>query len=450
MLFGRYRLLDRAGSGATAHVWRALDERTGEEVALKRLLPVIFSSDAGRRRLVREFQALRGLDHPAIVRVRDLEVTRDEAALILDFVPGTSLRDRLAGRGRLSAEETTPIVSDLAGALAAAHAAGLVHRDVSPGNVLIGDDGRARLTDFGIARTSDEDATSLTQTGTLVGTLRYISPEQLRGEEATPRSDLFGLAAITYEMLAGQPPFPVTTPVALVEAQRNGPGPIDGLAPLVDAVVRRGLALHPEDRQGSVEAFAFELAEAVAPPRAGTRPAAAGLGLAAAGFGAVAAGAGAVLPSPGPAPRARPSAAGDEADVSADRRSAVAVASNGPATHAPPASGLRGGGTAHASPGRVAAAAALALGALVLVASAMGGGSPGEDGRPNGQVDATERPATPNSPGEAPANDRGQGGGDGASEDDKKQDEAEKKREEEEKKREEQEKEGRGGDDDDD
>src|SRR5215211_1446558 len=218
VLFGRYRLVAPAGSGGTAEVWRAVDERTRSDVALKRLHPIVLATDSGRRRLVREFRALRGLRHPNIVRVRDLEMARDDAALILDYVEGPSLRDRLAGGERLSPEETARITTDIAAALSAAHAAGVVHRDVSPGNVLLGTDGRARLTDFGIA-SAGTDETAVTATGTLVGTLRYVSPEQLRGEPATPRSDLYGLAAITYEMLAGAPAFPATTAVELVEAQ---------------------------------------------------------------------------------------------------------------------------------------------------------------------------------------------------------------------------------------
>ncbi len=211
VLFGRYRLLERAGSGGSAEVWRALDERSGDEVALKRLHPIVFGSEGGRRRLVREFRALRDLRHPGIVRVRDLEMASDDAALILDFVPGQSLRERLDGGQPLRPDEAVRIASEVAAALTAAHRAGIVHRDVSPGNVLLGPGGAARLTDFGIAHASS-DETAVTATGTLVGTLRYVAPEQLRGETATPASDVFGLAAVTYEMLAGRPAFAAATP----------------------------------------------------------------------------------------------------------------------------------------------------------------------------------------------------------------------------------------------
>ena len=258
MLFGRYRLLQPAGTGGTAEVWRARDERNGDEVALKRLHPIVFGSRNGRRRLEREFRALKALRHPNVVRVRNLHVARDDAALVLDYVDGPSLAERLAGGSRLTPAEAVTIASDVAAALSAAHEAGIVHRDVKPGNVLLTDDGHAQLTDFGIAH-ADGDDTAVTATGLLVGTLRYIAPEQLRGEPATPSSDLYSLAAVTYEMLAGGPAFSAATPVALVEEHRVGPAPLSGDVAAFDAPLRRALAPDPTARQRSVAAFAHDL-----------------------------------------------------------------------------------------------------------------------------------------------------------------------------------------------
>ncbi len=257
-LFGRYRLVARAGTGGSAQVWRAVDERTGDEVAVKRLHPIVFASEAGRQRLVREFRALRDLQHANIVPVRGLEIDREEAALVLDFVDGPSLRERLSEGVALRAGEAVRIASDVAAALDAAHRSGLVHRDVSPGNILLAADGTARLTDFGIAR-SDADVTAVTATGVLVGTLRYVAPELLRGEAATPSTDVYGLAAVTYEMLAGRPPFRVATPVALVEAQRAGAAAIGTVSPELDAIVRRALDPEPANRPVSAGAFAAQL-----------------------------------------------------------------------------------------------------------------------------------------------------------------------------------------------
>ena len=260
VLFGRYRLIEPAGAGGSAQVWRAIDTQTGDEVAVKRLHPIIFADDAGRARLKREFDALRSLDAPHIVRVRDLEIGDDDAALILDFVPGQSLADRLASGGAFEPVEAVAVASDIAAALSAAHAAGIVHRDVTPGNILLdpNDGGGALLTDFGIALGGD-DSSAVTATGQLMGTLRYLAPEQLRGEPATAASDIHSLAAVTYEMLSGQPPYAATTPVALAEAQDAGAEPLLNVAPALDNAVRRALAPDPADRPADVATFANDL-----------------------------------------------------------------------------------------------------------------------------------------------------------------------------------------------
>jgi hypothetical protein len=150
----------------------------------------------------------------------------------------------------------------VAAALAAAHAAGIVHRDITPGNILIATDGVARLTDFGIAHGSG-DASAVTATGLLMGTMRYLAPEQLRGGTSTPASDLHGLAAVAYEMLAGHPAYDASSPVALAEAQQAGPRPIEGVARDLDAAVRRGLAVDPADRPPDVGAFAASIEAAL-------------------------------------------------------------------------------------------------------------------------------------------------------------------------------------------
>jgi serine/threonine-protein kinase len=257
VLFGRYRLLEPAGSGGSAEVWRALDTKTGEEVAVKRLHPIVFADDTGRARLKREFRALRSLDEPHIVHVRDLKIARNEAAIILDYVPGRSLADRLAAGPPFEPAEAVAVARDIAAALTAAHAAGIVHRDVTPGNILLDPTDGARLTDFGIALGGG--AESVTATGQLMGTMRFLAPEQLRGAPATPASDLHSLAAVTYEMLAGRPAYTATTPVALAEAQDLGAAPIETISPALDAAVRQAMAPEPADRPADVVTFADQL-----------------------------------------------------------------------------------------------------------------------------------------------------------------------------------------------
>ena len=137
VLFGRYRLLERAGAGGSAQVWRAVDEETGDEVAVKRLHPVVFADPTARRRLERESRALETLESPNIVRIRDSHLTDDEAAIVLDYVPGTSLADHLAQHGKLPVGEAVAVVRDIAAALMTAHSAGVVHRDVKPANIIL-------------------------------------------------------------------------------------------------------------------------------------------------------------------------------------------------------------------------------------------------------------------------------------------------------------------------
>ena len=280
VLFGRYRLDEPLGAGGSAQVWRATDKRTGDVVAVKRLHPLVFADQLGRERLLREFRALRDLDEPHVVRVRDLELTDDDGALILDYVAGPSLATRLSSGPRLSTAEAVSIALDVAAALGAAHAAGIVHRDVTPGNILLDPDDGARLTDFGIALggagTAGEPA--LTVTGQLVGTLRYLAPEQLRGAPATPASDVHALAAVTYEMLANRHAYEAATPVALAETQARGVDPIPSVPPALDATVRRALSPDPEDRPADATAFAAEIRAALATDR--TEPVAIGAAVA--------------------------------------------------------------------------------------------------------------------------------------------------------------------------
>jgi len=270
VLFGRYRLLSRAGAGGSAQVWRAEDEQTGEEVAVKRLHPVVFADPAARRRLERESRALQELDSPNIVRIRDTHVTDDEAALVLDYVPGVSLHQRLAEHGRLPAAEAIAVIKDVAAALTTAHAAGVVHRDVKPANIILADDGRALLTDFGVARQDGGDTasgalTAVTDPGLVVGSLRYMSPEQLRGEPATPASDQYGLAAVAYEMVSGQSPYDAGTPIALAAAHETPPPPLTGIEPALAGAIERGLAPDPADRFPDVAGFAAAIASALQP-----------------------------------------------------------------------------------------------------------------------------------------------------------------------------------------
>ncbi len=298
--------------GGSAQVWRALDTRTDEVVAVKRLHPIVFADPAARQRLERESRALEALVHPNVVALRDVRIEDDEAALILDYVDGMSLAERNESGAPFAVGEVVGVVRDVAAALTAAHAVGIVHRDVKPGNVILGTDGRALLTDFGIAAddTAAPTGGALTATGTIVGTFRYMAPEQLRGAPATPATDQYALAAVTYELLAGSPPYEATTPVALAEEQQRPPAPLERGRPELAAAVMRGLSTDPDDRFGDVAAFAAAVAAAVRPSSSGMETEVAAIVPAAVARADVAQAAASALPSPDPrgaiGPNARP------------------------------------------------------------------------------------------------------------------------------------------------
>ena len=253
LIGGRYRMLERHAVGGMATLWRARDERTGELVALKRLHPYLVADSRARERLVREMAALNAVDNPAITRPREVIDDPDDPALVMDFAEGRSLRERLAVDGSLVPEEAVAIAGTVADALAVAHDAGIVHRDIKPANILVEDSGAVHLVDFGIATLGNEDA--LTATGTMVGTVRYAAPERLTGAASTPQSDVWGLGAVLYEMLAGRPA--VSADAAGAVASRAGDlrlG-IASLPPALAAVVLRAMAPDPADRYSDASAF---------------------------------------------------------------------------------------------------------------------------------------------------------------------------------------------------
>ena len=248
LVLDRYRLVERLAVGGSAEVWRAHDEQLDRAVAVKRLHPHLLPDAVSRQRLAAEARAAAGLSHPGIVGIYDVDTSGDWPALVMELVDGESLAARLARDGPLPEREAAAIAADIADGLYHAHKRGIVHRDVKPGNVLLDREGRARLADFGIARSLAESAERLTQTGSVMGTLRYMAPEQLTGGEIGPRTDLYGLGAVLHEALTGEPPFPAGSPVGLVEAQRAGAPTVPAVDPALAAVVRACLAYDPADR----------------------------------------------------------------------------------------------------------------------------------------------------------------------------------------------------------
>jgi serine/threonine-protein kinase len=252
----RYRLDARIATGGMGEVWRARDELLDRDVAVK-LLKREYADDAGFvERFRGEARHTAGLAHPGIAGVFDYGEAGGTSYLVMELVPGEPLSAVLARDGRLSPDRTLDVVTQAARALDAAHQGGVIHRDIKPGNILVCPDGTVKLTDFGIARAAD--AVPLTQTGMVLGTAHYLSPEQGNGKPVTPASDVYSLGVVAYECLAGARPFEGNTPVGIAMAHmyEDPPAlPPDVPEPVAD-LVAQALAKEPDDRFASAAAFA--------------------------------------------------------------------------------------------------------------------------------------------------------------------------------------------------
>lgn len=256
----RYVLLEPIGSGGMAEVWRATDRRLARDVAIKFLSPQLADDPEFLVRFFTEAQILARVSHPAVVDVLDFGQHDERPYLVMEHVPGGAVSD-LLGQALLP-ERIFEIVGEAARGLQAAHADGLVHRDVKPGNILLDAGGRAKVADFGIASSRANER--LTATGAAIGSPHYIAPEQVAGERATTRSDVYALGVLLYELLTGHRPFDGdnVTAVALARMDADPPPPSvydPELSPGVDGVVMKCLARDPDDRYAS----AGEVADAL-------------------------------------------------------------------------------------------------------------------------------------------------------------------------------------------
>src|SRR5689334_1796125 len=201
LLSNRYRLERKLGSGGMSTVYLAIDETLGRKVAVKVLHREISDQPDQIERFRREARAVAQLSHPNLVGVIDAGEDGGYPYIVFEFVDGETLKDRIADVGRLPTDEATAYAIEIGRGLAAAHAARLIHRDVKPQNVLIDSDGRAKVTDFGIARSLESHG--LTATGRVLGTTDYVSPEQAMGKEVDARTDVYSFGVVIYEMLTG-------------------------------------------------------------------------------------------------------------------------------------------------------------------------------------------------------------------------------------------------------
>ena len=252
MIGDRYQLIEEIGNGGMATVWKANDTLLGRAVAIKRLLPHLAKDPGAAGRFKREAHAAAGLSHPGIVTVFDTGEDDEGPFIVLELIEGQTLAAKVAEVGALSPTEVVDIVAQAASTLDHAHSLGVVHRDIKPANLIVDPDGRVRLTDFEIARTI-EYSTTITAAGELVGTIAYMAPELLQGATATTSSDIYSLAAVTYELSAGRPPFEAETPAAMLEAVHSTDPPgLRGLVPVdMATAVALGMSKEPRSRPAS-------------------------------------------------------------------------------------------------------------------------------------------------------------------------------------------------------
>ena len=266
VLAGRYERRGVLGQGGMGTVYDAWDRRLERAVALKVLRPTMAADATVRARFEAEARAAATLIHPNVVAVFDSGDDAGTAFLVMERLPGHTLRHEISG-GPLSPDRVRAVLADILAALSAAHDAGIVHRDIKPGNVLFAPDGSAKVADFGIAKSAGLD---LTGTGEIVGTTAYLSPERLEGAPASPASDLYAVGVLAYEALTGRKPFRVDSPAELAQAIASGPpSDLTGEAAAdttLAAVVERAMQPYPEDRFPTAAA----MAAALAPPHVST------------------------------------------------------------------------------------------------------------------------------------------------------------------------------------
>jgi len=254
---GGYRIVEALGSGATSVVYRAEHVRLGRQAALKLLSPGFGEADF-RERFLRESQLAASIDHPSIVPVYDAGDEDGVLYIAMACVEGRDLKTVLADEGRLQLRRALRIVGQIGSALDAAHGRGLVHRDVKPANILVAADDRAYLSDFGVVK--DLSSNGKTRTGSFIGTIEYSAPEQIEGRDVDGRADLYALACVLYESLAGTPPFHRPSEVAVLNAHLHAPPPkltrvAPELPPALEPVIAKALSKSPLDRYATCAEF---------------------------------------------------------------------------------------------------------------------------------------------------------------------------------------------------
>jgi serine/threonine-protein kinase len=280
VLAGRYRVESKLGSGGMAVVYRAEDDILGRAVALKTLHHHFAEMPSFRRRFRQEARAMASLDHQNIVKVYDISQDGEVPFIVVECVSGRDLGDLIGGRrrsGRLDEQFVRRMARQLLHALSYAHRRGIIHRDIKPSNILLTSGGTVKVADFGIARIVEEDDVPMSGAGEIVGSARYMSPEQLRGEDATPRSDIYSVGVLLYHCLTGRPPFSGDVKSLARQHMHKDPTPPRRLnkriTPGMEAVIMKALSKRPRDRYFSADAMLNDMEIEAVPRSAGTKKA---------------------------------------------------------------------------------------------------------------------------------------------------------------------------------
>jgi serine/threonine-protein kinase len=257
-VFGNCRVVEQVASGPLTDVYHAVQEPLARHVAIKALRPTIAPSSPFAAHLAREAELLAKLHHDNILELYDFVRTDSAMWLVLEYVDGVSLAEVIDKSERLTIHGALAVGLEIASALAHAHERGIIHRDIKPANLMVTADGVLKITDFGIARGG---GATVTQTGQVMGTAQYVSPEQATGRKITPASDLYSLGVVAYECLAGMPPFAADTPIALalMHVREDAPPlPMD-VPPAVRGLVSALMAKDPEDRPAGAHKVADQI-----------------------------------------------------------------------------------------------------------------------------------------------------------------------------------------------
>jgi serine/threonine protein kinase len=268
LLGNRYRLGERIAAGGMGSVYRAVDETLGRPVAVKVLRRELADDPTFLERFRREARAAAGVAHPGVADVYDYGELGGEPFMVMELVEGETLAERIEARGRLPWPEALAIGEQVARALAAAGAHGVVHRDVKPANILLGADGRAKVTDFGIAKAAA--SATLTGTGMVLGSANYVAPEQAQGNGVGPAADQYSLGCVLFEAVTGEPPYRGGSAVAIATQHVSAPVPDPrerrpDLPAAVAELIRRAMSKSPGARFASAAAMADALAATAAP-----------------------------------------------------------------------------------------------------------------------------------------------------------------------------------------